>query len=66
MKRYYASIKLQRFEEGKNVLLFDPWKKRGHYAKWQVSWKGPMTVKRPLNDTNYMLQKSARSQPFIA
>jgi len=53
MKQYYdASVKPQRFEEGAEVLVFDPKKKSGQYAKWQVSWKGPMTVKRRLNGSN--------------
>jgi len=47
MKKYYdASIKPQRFEEGNHVILFDPRKKEGHYAKWHISWKGPIIVKR--------------------
>jgi len=46
MKRYYdASVKPQSFEEGDQVLLFDPRKKQ-HCAKWHVSWKGPMIVKK--------------------
>jgi len=45
MKKYYDnSVKPQRFAEGDKVLVFSLKKKRGHYAKWQVSWKGPMTV----------------------
>jgi len=53
MKMYCdTSVKPQQFEEGKEVLMFDPRKKRGHYPKWQVSWKGPMIIKRHLNNTN--------------
>jgi len=45
MKKYCdASVKPQRFEESEHV-LFDLRKKRGHYAKWQVSWKRPMIVR---------------------
>jgi len=55
MKRYYdASVKPKQFEENEDVLLFDPRKKRGQFAKWQVTWKGPFVVKRRLN-----------SRPFI-
>jgi len=60
MKRYYdASVKPKQFEENEEVLLFDPRKKRGQFAKWKVTWKGPFVVKRSLNDCNYVLQKSA-------
>jgi len=34
-------------------------------AKWQVMWKGPFIMKKRLNDCNYILQKSAKSQPFV-
>ena len=38
MKRYYdASIKPKQLEENEEVLLFDPRKKRGQFAKWQVT-----------------------------
>jgi len=66
MKKYYDTpIKPQHFVEGVEILVFHPKKKRGHYSKWQVSWKGPMTVKWCFTDTNYMLQKLAKSRPFI-
>jgi len=66
MKKYYdASVNPQRLEEGNQILLFDPRKKRGHYAKWHLSRKGPTIVKKRLNDTNYVLQKSAKSHPVV-
>jgi len=66
MKKYYdVSDKSQTFEEGNQGLLFDPCKKQGHYAKWHVSWKELIIVKKRLNDTNCMLQRSTKSHPFI-
>jgi len=66
MKRYYdASVKPKQFGENEEVLLFDPRKKRGQFAKWQVMWKGPFIVKKPLNNCNYVLQKSAKSRRFV-
>jgi len=66
MKRYYdALVKPKQFEENEEVLLFDPRKKRGQFAKWQVMWKGPFIVKKRLNDCNYILQKSAKSRPSV-
>jgi len=64
-KRYDATVRPKLFEENQEVLLFNPRKKRGQYSKWQVTWSGPFTVKRRLNDCNYVLQKSARSRPFV-
>jgi len=56
MKQYYdVSVKLQRFEEGTKVLVFDP-KKRGQYAKRQAPWKAPMMVKWHLNHTNSLVE----------
>jgi len=37
--------------------VYNPRKQRGKFAKWQVCWKGPVTVERKLNDTNYVLCK---------
>jgi len=65
MKYYDASVKPKQFEENKEVLLFDLCKKRGQFAKWQVTWKGPFIVKKRLNDCNYVLQKSAKSRPIV-
>jgi len=47
------------------VLVYDPRKKRGKFAKWQVCWKGPVTVERRLNDINYALRKTAKSKPVV-
>jgi len=66
MKKYHdASVKPKQFGENKEVLLFDSRKKRGQFAKWQVTWKGPFIIKKRLNDCNYVLQKSAKSRPFV-
>jgi len=66
MKQSYdASVKPKQFEENDEVLLFDPCKKRGKYTKWSVTWVGPFRVKKHLNSCNYVLQKLAKSQPFV-
>jgi len=66
MKRSYdASVKPKQFEENDEVLLFDPRKKRGKFTKWSVIWIGPFQVKKRLNSCNYVLQKSAKSRPFV-
>jgi len=54
MKHYYnTSVEDQQFEEGEQVLVYDPKKRRGRFAKWQVLC--PVLVERCLNDTNYVL-----------
>jgi len=66
MKKYYdASVKPKQFVENEEVLLFDSCQKRGQFTKWSVTWKGPFVVKKRLNDCNYILQKSAKSRPFV-
>ena len=53
MKKYYdASVRAKCFNEADFVLLYNPKKKRGMYAKWQVVWTGPFRVNKRLNDTN--------------
>jgi len=64
-KSYDASVKSKQFEENEEVLLFDPRKKRGQLTKWSVTWVSPFIVKKRLNDCNYVLQKSAKSRPFV-
>jgi len=34
-------VRPTEFQEGQEVLLYDPRKKRGQYAKWQPTWRGP-------------------------
>jgi len=62
---YDTSVRPKQFEENDEVLLFDPRKKRGKYTKWSVTWIGPFRVKKRLNSCNYVLQKSAKSRPFV-
>ena len=47
------------------MLVYDPRKRRGKFVKWQVCWKGPVTVEHRLNDTKYVLRKSAKSKPVV-
>ena len=66
MKKYYdASVKPKRFDDGAYVLLYSPKRKRGLYSKWHVTWIGPFYVKKRLNDSNYVVQRSPKCRPFI-
>jgi len=58
MKRQYdCSVKPQSYEVGEKVLLYNPWKQRGKFAKWQIAWTGPYVVDRQHNDSNYTVRK---------
>jgi len=58
MKRYFdSSVKPMSFADGEKVLVYNPKKKKGHFAKWSVSWVGPITVQRKLNESNYVIRK---------
>jgi len=58
MKSYYESrVKPQTYEVGEKVLVYNPKKKRGKFAKWQISWLGPFVVGNKLNQTNFAVQK---------
>jgi len=58
MKQYYdPSVKPVGYAEGEKVLVYNPKKKRGHFAKWAVSWHGPVVVQSKLNESNYMVHK---------
>jgi len=58
MKCYYdRSVKPQSYQVGEKVLVYNPRKQHGKFAKWQISWQGPFLVERRLNDTNYVLRK---------
>jgi len=58
MKQYYdSSVKPVSFTDGEKVLVYNPKKKRGHFAKWAVSWQGPVIVQCKLNESNYVVRK---------
>jgi len=58
MKRYYdSSIRPVSYAEAEKVLVYNPRKQRGKFAKWQVCWHGPVTVQCKLNDSHYVLCK---------
>jgi len=64
-RRNDASVKPQSYQEQEKVLYYEPCKKRGKFSKWLVCWQGPVKVERRLNDTNYVLRRTAKSKPFV-
>ena len=63
-KRYDSSVKPQSYEVGERVLVYNPKKRRGKFAKWEVCWVGPYVVQNKLNSTNYAVKKG-RSKSMV-
>jgi len=63
-KRYDVSVRPQSYNVGERVLLYNPRKQKGRFAKWQTVWSGPYTVVKKLNDCNYSVKKG-RSKPTV-
>ena len=63
-KRYDSSVKPQNYEIGERVLVYNPEKRRGKFAKWKVRWVGPYVVQNKLNSTNYVVKKG-RSKSIV-
>jgi len=58
MKKYFdSSVKPVSFADGEKVLVYNPKKKRGQFAKWAMSWLGLVTVQRKLNESNYVVHR---------
>jgi len=58
MKRCYdATVKPQSYAIGEQVLVYNPKKCRGQFAKWQSCWTGPFVVENKLNQMNYVVKK---------
>ena len=62
---YDASIKPKQFNMGSFVLLFHPPKKKNVFGRWRVAWKRPFRIIKKLNESNYVVQCSVRSQSFV-
>jgi len=62
LKRLYDSaIKPQSYEIGEKVLVYNPKKHRGKFAKWEVRWTGPFVIENKLNSANYVGKKDNTS-----
>jgi len=63
-QRYDVSVRPQSYAVGEKVLLYNPQKQKGRFAKWQTVWSGPYAVVKKLNDCNYSVKKG-RSKPVV-
>ena len=58
-------LKTSEFEVGDWVWYWYPRRYQRKSAKWQRSYTGPYMIVRVIEPVNYVLQKSARSKPFV-
>jgi len=65
-KRYYdMKVKSEQFEVGDWVYYHYPRKFQSKSAKWQRSYTGPYLIVKMIEPVNCVLQKSAKSKPFV-
>ena len=56
-RRYDATVRPQSYAIGEKVLVYNPKKRRGQFAKWQSCWTGPYVVENKLNQMNFVVKK---------
>jgi transposase InsO family protein len=62
---YDIRVKRTEFGIGDWVWYYYPRRYQGRSPKWQKLYTGPYLVTRMIPPVNYVLQKSARSKPFV-
>jgi len=63
-KLYDSSVKPQSYEVGEKVLVYNPKKHHGPFAKWEVRWTGPFAIHNNLISANYVV-KNGRGKPVV-
>jgi RNase H-like domain found in reverse transcriptase/Reverse transcriptase (RNA-dependent DNA polymerase)/Integrase core domain/Integrase zinc binding domain/Zinc knuckle len=65
-KRYYdLRARPIQYKVGQWVWVYYPRRYIQRSPKWQRFYQGPYLITRKLNELNFAVQKSARSQPFV-
>ena len=64
-RSYDVKVKTERFKVGDWVYYHYPRRFQSRSAKWQKSYIGPFLVVRVIEPVNCVLQKSAKSKPFV-
>jgi len=65
-KRHYdVKVRAEPFKVGDWVYYYYPRKYQSRSAKWQRSYIGPSLVVRVIEPVNCILQKTAKSKPFV-
>ena len=62
---YDIRVKEVAFTVGDWVWYWYPRRYQGKSPKWQKSYTGPYLITRIIQPVNYVLQKTARSKPFV-
>ena len=62
---YDVKVKTERFKVGDWVFYHYPRRFQSRSPKWQKSYIGPLLVVRIIEPVNCVLQKSAKSKPFV-
>lgn len=66
-KRYYdIRVKTEQFAVGDWVYYHYPRRYQSRSLKWQQAYIGPYLIVRMIEPVNCVLQKSAKSKPFVA
>jgi len=64
-KSYDIRVKSEDFRVGDLVWYLYPRKYQAKSAKWQRMYVGPYLIIRSIEPVNFVLQKSAKSKPFV-
>jgi len=64
-KEYNIKVKVEEFKVGVWVYYYYPRHFQSRSIKWQKSYIGLYLVVRKIEPVNYVLQKSAKSKPFV-
>jgi len=64
-RRYDATVRPQSYAICEKVLVYNPKKRRGQFAKWQSCWTGPYVVENKLNEMNFVVKKGRGNAAVI-
>jgi len=62
---YDIRVRIAEFTVGDWVWYLYPRRYRSRSPKWQKNYTGPYLITRVIEPVNYVLQKTARSKPFV-
>jgi transposase InsO family protein len=65
-KEYDLHVRSKQFSRGEWVYFYYPRRYKGRSPKWSRMYTGPYLIIRVMPPCDYVLQKSARSKPFVA
>ncbi|GBL98272.1 hypothetical protein AVEN_174073-1 [Araneus ventricosus] len=63
--RYDSGATDDNFNEGDQVWMYNPKRRRGLSSKLQQKWEGPYTIVKRLNDIIYRVRRSPNAKPKV-